>query len=211
VAIENYLKISEEFESAEVFANLGNCYMKKGVTAEAIYYFRKSQKLNPSDKDVAYNLDLAKEQTVDQIEIAGESGLSNWWKRNLTLAGIDNIAIFSILLAFLTLLAFALYLMGRKTSLRKIGFYLGLICFTVSLISLFSTFTAKNDLFSQNRGIVMKGKLNVKSEPNDAALDVFILHEGTEVLIYKSNENWFNISLGDDRVGWVETSSLRRF
>jgi hypothetical protein len=53
---------------------------KPGDIPHAILYFEKSLKLNPGDEDAQHNLDFAKLQTVDQLEIVPELFFIRWLK-----------------------------------------------------------------------------------------------------------------------------------
>ena len=67
-AIEAYETIlTNEGEAADVYYNLGNAYYKSENIAKAILNYERALLLNPSDEDVAFNLELARSKTVDKV------------------------------------------------------------------------------------------------------------------------------------------------
>jgi tetratricopeptide (TPR) repeat protein len=69
-AIEIYSNIIEnEGVSATLYMNLGNAYLKVDEIAKAILCYERAYILNPSDKDVQFNLELARTKTVDKLSI----------------------------------------------------------------------------------------------------------------------------------------------
>ncbi|MFT5149802.1 MAG: tetratricopeptide (TPR) repeat protein [Flavobacteriales bacterium] len=211
LAIEKYKIIEAEYDSPALFANIGNAYYKKGELAEAIYHFSRSLKLSPNQSDVTHNLEVAKQETVDRITQDTSSGLNTWWDKNMAIVGADRLANISILIAFLALLGFGLFLFTGSLSLKRVGFYLGLVALILSFATLWFSLNAKSNTLRMNRAIIMKAKLDVKTAPTDTAGDAFVLHEGTEVIILSSEKGWYEISLGDERVGWARVSAVRGF
>ena len=58
--------------------------------------------------------------------------------------------------------------------------------------------------------IVMVGAMPVKSAPDDSGTELFVLHEGTKVVIISSLRGWFEIRIADGHVGWVKTTQIER-
>ena len=48
----------------------------------------------------------------------------------------------------------------------------------------------------------------IKSSPDRAATDLFVLHEGTKLTIEESTDGWVEIRLADGRKGWIESSRI---
>ena len=57
--------------------------------------------------------------------------------------------------------------------------------------------------------IVMAEEVQVQSAPSDdAALQIFSIHEGTKVQIDRRTDTWIEISLEDGTVGWILAENL---
>ena len=58
-AIIHYNEIQDlGLYSSDLYYNIGNCYYKLQQNAEAVLYYEKALKLNPSDEDALFNLKL---------------------------------------------------------------------------------------------------------------------------------------------------------
>lgn len=87
-AKEDYSKAIELYEgllksngeSAAIYYNLGNAYYKSGKTAPAILNYERALLLEPGDSDIRFNLQMARQKSVDKIEPVGEFFLSKWFR-----------------------------------------------------------------------------------------------------------------------------------
>ena len=78
-ALNSYLQIEEQgYASAQLYYNIGNSYFKTGSYGKAILYYERAQKLNPSGRDIAYNLEFARQYVVDDIQEVPEFILKTW-------------------------------------------------------------------------------------------------------------------------------------
>ena len=70
-------------------------------------------------------------------------------------------------------------------------------------------FWQKNDYMRKDGAIIMTPVVSVKSSPSsETSTDLFILHEGTKVLILDEVGDWRNIELADGRQGWMKSSDM---
>ena len=53
-------------ESAEIYYNLGNAYYKENKIAPAILNYERALLLDPGDGDIRFNLQLARQKSVDK-------------------------------------------------------------------------------------------------------------------------------------------------
>ena len=68
-AIASYTRVlGSGYVSGPLLYNLGNAEFKAGHNAEAILYYERAAKLMPHNKDLRYNLELARSRTVDRID-----------------------------------------------------------------------------------------------------------------------------------------------
>ena len=50
--------------------------------------------------------------------------------------------------------------------------------------------------------------MSVKSAPEKAATDMFVLHEGTKVRIGERVEGWIEVTIADGNKGWLEERAI---
>ena len=64
-AVNLYGKLVKQNPNAEVFYNLGCAYYRLDDIAHSVLWFERALKLDPSNKDVLFNLELARTKTID--------------------------------------------------------------------------------------------------------------------------------------------------
>ncbi|MCD8071604.1 MAG: competence protein, partial [Alistipes sp.] len=56
--------------------------------------------------------------------------------------------------------------------------------------------------------IVLSSAVPVKSSPDNASKDIFIVHEGTKVFTGEKLNQWVEITLADGNKGWIIESAI---
>ena len=202
---------AQGLESADLYYNLGNAYFKSDDYARAILYYERALKLSPSDKDIRHNLEFARSFCQDRIEEIPEILIEQiGHKMCRVLPGNVWCVLFFIFFAFAVCCAL-LYLLGRQTSRRKLGFFAGIIMLLCALLSLDFAQWQRSEYMDRSQAIVMPPVNSVKSTPAaSGGKDLFVLHEGTKVKILEEVGSWCNVELSDGRQGWMKTEALER-
>lgn len=199
-------------ESSALYYNMGNTYYKMRDYPHAILYYEKALKLNPGDEDTRINLEIANMAVVDKINQIPQSFLAKWWNGLKSSLSADGWTWLSVIFFALLLSCLFAFLMSRRSGVRKLGFFFGLVfvaCFALSVI-----FAAKNQrelLDRHNEAIIMTPTVNVKSSPSEQSVDLFVLHEGTKVRVLDSARDWNKIKIADGSVGWLPASDMTEF
>ena len=209
-AVKHYeMVIQSGSESASLFYNLGNAYFKIGNISAAILNYEKAKKIDPTDKDVAYNLKLANTRVVDEIESIPDFFFVEWYHNLIKTHSSDFWAYGFSGLFLLAMLSFFLYFFLHSRSLKK-GFFLITIILLIFSASTYFMASSKYTLENlQREGIIFVENIYIKSAPSESSQDVFILHEGTKVKIIEEVEGWNEIILTDGKRGWTEIKNLR--
>jgi tetratricopeptide (TPR) repeat protein len=213
---EDYNKAVELYEdilkangsSAEIYYNIGNAYYKADRIAPAILNYERALILDPGDVDIRFNLQMAKEKTVDKIEPLGEFLLLKWMKTIRNMAAVDSWAILGIICFSGFIVCLLLFFFSRWIRLKKMGFYAGsLFLVLVVFVNIFAHHQ-KNEIINRKSAIVFAPTVTVKSSPDASGTDLFILHEGTKVFIKSSLGDWKEIELEDGNVGWMPDKDM---
>ena len=129
--------LATDVESVPLYFNLGNTYYKMHEYPMAIYYYEKALKLDPSNEEVQTNLAIANRAIVDKIEPVPQSFIVRGWHNARASLSGDQWAWCSIVFFALLLVSVFLFLRSRKTGMRKLGFFAGivfLLVFTLSVV-----------------------------------------------------------------------------
>ena len=193
----------------EIYYNLANAYFKDGETGKAILFYERALKVDPSDKDVRYNLEFARSMTQDRIEDVPEFILKTWMRKVKYLLSSDFWAVLSLVFFAATLALLLLFLMGSSSRARRTGFFTGLATLLLAIFCFAFATSQKADASRKDEAIVMRPVSSVKSSPSgEAAKDLFILHEGTKVKLLDEVGGWMNVELSDGRQGWIATKDI---
>lgn len=196
-------------ESPVLYYNIGNAYYKDGDIAHAVLFYERALKLDPSYADAKYNLEFAQGMVQDKIEEVPEFFVEVAGRKMCWLLPSDTWAVLFIVFLAATLAMLLLFLLGRSSRNRKIGFFVGIAMFLLAALCLDFAFWQRTDYRNADKAVVMKPVCSAKSSPgSDSATDLFVLHEGTKVTILDSVGNWDNIELADGRQGWLQSTDL---
>lgn len=206
-AIDLYEKIlTGRYESAVLYFNLGNAYFKSNDIPSAILNYEKALKMDPTDPDIRFNLELANSRIIDKIEPLPEFFLKSWWKSARNLMSSDRWARTGLASLFLMLAAAFLFITSRNILLRKISFWAGTVFIVFMLFSFIFSASGYRNYQQASSGIIFTPTVTVKSSPNENSVDLFVIHEGTKVYITDHIEGWSEIRLVNGNVGWVKSS-----
>lgn len=196
----NDLRMSHP-RSATLNFNIGNVYFKKGELALAIASYERAKRLKPTDEDIQHNLLFAKARTIDKIEKQNHSLGSLFFDKANSLSSSYGWTWASIISCWLASAALLVFLFSSR--FRKLGFYAGV---TLGFTSIVFLFVGKKVFSIENRCdsvVIAVEKVFIKSAPDNSASDLFLLHEGTEVLMLDNVDGFAKIRLDDGKTGWV--------
>ena len=200
--------LDEQLHSAELYYNLGNAYYKQEMLGKAIVNYNRALRLSPADEDILHNLEYATQATKDNIEEIPTFFLITWVRALRNIMGSNAWTIISLLTLALTLLAALVYLLAERLSLRKTGFYSMCLAAVISIISTTFAYQTYQALTNSNEAVIMSSAVPVKSSPDRAATDLFVVHEGTKLSLGERIDDWVEIRIADGRKGWIETSRI---
>lgn len=201
--------LSSQGISQELFMNLGNSYFKMDEIAKAILNYERAYMIDPSNADVRFNLELAKSRIVDKEVVVNEFFISAWINRLSTSMNVNQWSILAISMMVLMAIALGIMALGKKTTLKKISFGISIFCFVMAIAGICFAAKQKNNLFNNERAVIMAPSVTVKSTPNENGTDLFIIHDGRTVRIIDSSmKDWVEIRLNDGNEGWVPANAL---
>lgn len=209
-AISEYEKLlSEGYEGASLYYNLGNAYYRMGKLGYAILYYEKAYRISPNDEDIRHNLALANSRTIDKIDALPEFFIFEWWESFLALFTLKTWILLSIIFYFLMLFALAGYFLVGHIIPQRITFFSGTAVIIFLLITISVVAIKLNREEKRLEAVIVENSVVVKLAPNEKGKVGFIVHEGLKILIEDEIDNWNRVRLADGKVGWVDKTQLR--
>ena len=208
-AVELYRSIEEQgVASAKLYYNMGNAYFKMDDMGHAILYYNKALRLAPGDADIRYNLDVANSYTKDRIQVVPELFVSRWVRTVRQMISGNAWAVLSLVLFAVMLVAVMAYLLVQNLLFRKIGFFVAIASMLLFVVTTAFAVVERRHATSPTEAVVMRASVSVKSAPEKAATDMFVLHEGTKVRVGEQVEDWIEVTIADGNKGWLEERAI---
>ena len=198
--------------SDELYTNIADAFFKQDDIARAILYYNRALSLNPSNADARHNLQFTRAQVRDRIDRVPEFFLITVL-RNLRSGLSSNAWAALSLLFFAAVLAMLLlYLLARRVSLRRTGFYAGIASLLLCIAFFAFAYGQKKDFLTKDGAVVSVPSVSVGSAPSSADFKaLFVLHEGTELRVSDILGDWAKVELPDGRQGWLRKENIEMF
>ena len=209
-AITQYEALLKQGASADLYYNLGNAYYRTENIPEAVLNYERALLLSPGDRDIRFNLQIARSKTFDKIVPESEMFFVTWYRSLVSMMSVDGWARTALISLALTIILLLVYLFSERIWLRKAGFFGGVALLVLFVGANIFAWQQKEDLLNRKGAIIFAPAVTVKSTPAANGTDLFILHEGTKVVITDgSMKEWKEIRLADGKEGWIESKHIR--
>ncbi len=208
-AIRDYEALLKQGVSAELYYNLGNAYYRMDNMTQAVLNYERALLLSPGDKDIRFNLQMARSKTIDKITPESEMFFVTWYHSLVNMMSVDGWARTALVVLVAAIVLALVYLFSSPVWLRKVGFFAGILMLVLFLFSNLFAWQQKRAFTHRTGAIVIRSAVNVKSTPSKNGTDLFILHEGTRVTITDASmKEWRQVRVADGKEGWLETKEI---
>ena len=203
-AIAIYEQILESgFTNGAVLYNLGNAYFKDNQLGRAILFYERAKRLLPRDGDVAANLALANQLTVDKIASEQTSRFIRaltWPVQSMSIAELIRVSF--ILYIVTTALVVATIWMRSHVARKRLllASFIAGVMLIIGVASLLGTIHGQQLV---SWAIILNPVSDARSGPSDEYTKIFTIHEGTKARIRQEREGWYLISLPNGLSGWI--------
>ena len=184
--------------SPALYFNYGNAEFKSGHFGRAIAAYRRAEQRAPRDAEVRANLEFARNQVQEPALRESRWSRSAEWLGTLSLNEWAGLAAAAFWLLF-GLLAAMQIRPALRTALR--GFTLGMVAFTLLSCAGLGVDAAVH--FSRPIAVVIVPDATMRSGPFDEAQNTFIAHDGAELKVLDSRNDWLQVTDGSGRIGWL--------
>lgn len=81
-------------------------------------------------------------------------------------------------------------------------------CLALFVVATFFAAADRSETLDRRDAVVMSSAVSVKSSPDRAATDLFVLHEGTVLRTGDNLGDWTEVTIADGRKGWLESRHI---
>lgn len=208
-AIDLYEQINQGGkESAELYFNLGNAYYKTGDVNKAILNYERALLLDPHNEDIKFNLRIANQFVVDNIEALPKPFFVRWRDSVVNLYPSDTWAKISVSSFIVFLILLGLFIFSKSVGVKRLSFFFGILLIIVSIFTFSFSSKQSQKIKERKFAIVFCPRVTVKSSPSETGTDLFLIHEGLKVEVTDSLNTWNEIRLADGNKGWLQGSCI---
>lgn len=207
VAYEHVLK--REGASSVIYYNLGNAYYKDQQIPQAILAYERALLLNPSDRDARFNLEMARQKTIDKQNPPSQMFFVTWWKQLSCMAAPWTWVAVGLSTFVLMLLGLLFYAFSSRATVRTLGGYASAVLLFVSVVANLCLATQWRMSHHRDHAIVMAATAAVKSSPGENSTDLFLIHEGSRLRILDASmREWYEVEVEEGKQGWIRTEDI---
>ncbi len=226
-AADEYVAVAKaDGVSASLYYNLANCYAQTGNLGNAVLYYSRALRLDPSNKEIKNNLNYFKSKVEDsnRAELRGKKisvapDTETFFTTAHRLIAVDVSSNLWATLAVVSFVVFigllAVYLFCSNILLRKTGFFGGIVMLLCCVAFLAFSFMGANAFESRDKAVLMAYKAQLLIEPSsDAKPAANQLCQGTifEIVAEESdvegNPTWYKVRLNSTIDGWIKADAV---
>lgn len=220
-ALTMYNKVlAEQGSSAGLYYNIGNAQYRAGNNGRAIVAYERALRLDPSHESARANLDFVNSMLPGLPE-DGSSFLSNIHTNIVSFMSPTGWAIIALALFLVVLSLVALYLFVSNVTVRKIGFFGGLVLLFVFVYAAIIAWQTAGAADRHDVAIVVTQSAKLTTEPgvsNASGGKTVPVPEGSKVFITDSlptpndpvSPMWYNIRLNNQTEAWIAATDVER-
>ena len=198
--------LKQDFYSPELYSALGNAYYKQNKIGHAILNYERALKSTPNDPDIKDNLELANSKKIDKILSSSPTVKASLNQLN-AFVSYDQLSWLSISLMILAA-ALIIATRFRAKEKRKGMMIAGLLLNTVGVVIILFAAYQKQNTDESKEAIIVSPSAEIHNEPSATSGLVVTLHEGTKVVVSKSDGEWIRVIINEEYSGWIVKSSL---
>ena len=201
-ALENYIKLEQnDYQSASLYFNIGNCYFKLGKPGYAILYYLRAKRLNPNDADLSANLAFAQQLMPTRLEGIKINPVTSFFDMLVEPFTLNNLAWISSILFIMMTLFLSMVIFSQYRGLPvKIIIAVAIVLF-ISASGL-TTYKYRSDYMTP-RGVIVADEARIYSGPGEDNDLEFTGVFGLTFEIEKSTKDYYLVIFENKRKGWI--------
>jgi hypothetical protein len=199
--------IKRNIKDPDLYYNASNAAWRLNLTGKSVLYLERSLKLDPSDRDALANLAFINSRKQDK-ETPPMNAVTAFLENSYEQININSAALWSGL-AFALMMLFSIGLIFFGGWFRFALITAISVCGFLFLASTAVLVDKVHHDSTETKAVIMAGEVDVYSGPGAENIHIFTIHEGTKVLIERSQNSWDLIRLKSGVGGWMAADSLQ--
>jgi len=200
--------IGEGITNPDLYYNASNAAYRTGSLGKAILYLERALKLAPSEKDALANLAFLNSMKEDQ-EGDNSNVVLEFLSRRYNAINVNSAALWSGITFIVTMVLLTVSLFVRawkRMVFIATAVLFSLVCLTASII--FIQKIHHNSITVE--AVIMGEEAPAYSGPGTENTHIFTIHEGTKVVIERSQNSWNLIRLNSGAGGWIQGELMEK-
>jgi tetratricopeptide (TPR) repeat protein len=185
--------------SPAVYFNLGNAYFKSGQLGRSIAAYRNAARITPRDPDVRANLEFVRGRVQNPTQPPSH------WQRSLAALTLNEWAILTAVALWLWLVLLAAIQLRPmlRQSLRALLWFSA-----IATLALGGCLAAAWSSDSAKTAIVVASDVATHNGPLDEAPTGATVHDGAELDVLDTKNDWLQVRVDNQRVGWLKRDQV---
>ncbi len=206
VAAGNAEKL-DRYALSQVYYNMGNCHYRLKNFGKAVWAYQNALRLNPSDADAAFNLELTQTKIADRFSEGSTMFFAPLLRSIMCMQSATAWGVWGIVLLFVGGVLFLAFRALTRPGLKKLCFFPAVALWALCLCCFAFGFYENNYAFPADQAVVQQ-EVPVYANPTLTATQERTLHEGTLVNVEESQKDgWLQVSLPDGKEVWIRPSA----
>jgi len=192
--------------NGRLYYNIGNAYFRLGDLGRAILNYRRAEVLAPNDPNLRQNLDQARRQRADKIDVKPQTQVLKtlfFWHYDLAISA--RLYLFAGFFGLIWILA----LVRRFVRRAGLGWGVALSAIVAALL-LGSLLVEEVQRQAHAGGVILHSEVIARKGDGETYQPSFEepLHAGTEFDVVEDRRDWLFIELSDGRRCWVPARAV---
>ena len=177
--------------------------------AKAVFSYQQSLRLNPSDKDAQFNLQLTQSKLQDQFDEPSASLFAIMLRSVMLSNSATAWGYTSLLLLALAAVSFYLFRNKRiKIVFNKVAFATCILSFALALMAICFAYVEHNHPYPAHQAVIMQ-TTQAYSTPSATSKAIRELHSGVLInIITTQDDGWQQVQLPDNTTCWIRSNAL---
>ena len=212
--------IAADGPSTVVYYNPGNAYYRNDNIGKAVVAYERALRIDPTNDQARQNLSFVRSRIQDRPE-DDSTFLANLHRSIRNSMHANGWAVAALVIFALLLGAVALYIFAPGVTLRKTGFFGGVVLVFVFIYALVLARDSAAHARSHESAVVVVPMTQLSSVPRAAASGdnrVVPIHEGTTVEIVDSvatpddpaSPMWYFVEINNSTRAWLRSADVER-